>query len=219
MRYLPVMLDLAERRVLVVGGGAVAERKVTRLLEAGAVVRVVALEATPRLLSMAEAEARLDLELRAYAESDLDGTSLVFTATGDPDVEQAVSEASTQRGLWVNAADDPVRCTFLMPAILERGPLQVAVSTGGASPALATRVRDEIDATLGPEYAAAVELLGALRQTLPPGDARARVFADLLDGGLLEALRQGDDARVERMTDEARRGLAKAATRGGEGEG
>ncbi len=217
MRYLPVMLDLSGRRVLVVGGGGVATRKVLRLAESGAFVRVVALEATDELRSLAASDERIDLHLRAYAEADLEEVALVFSATGDESVEQAVSDAARRRGIWMNAADDPNRCSFLMPAVLERGPLQVSVSTGGASPALARRVRDEIDAALGPEYASAVELLGGLRLSLPAGGARGRVFAELLDGGLLEAIRQGDDARVERMTDEARRGLAKAASRGEEG--
>lgn len=216
MRYLPVMLDLADRSVLVVGGGGVASRKVERLLGAGASVRVVTIEANEALRQLADSEARVDLILRPYADADLEDVSLVFTATGDPAVEQRVHDTALARGLWVNAADDPDRCSFLMPAVMERGALQVAVSTGGASPALAKRVRDEIEAALGPEYAAAVDVLGALRTTLPPGDARARVLADLLDGGLLEALRQGDDARVQRMTEEARRGISKAVARGGE---
>jgi len=216
MRYLPVMLDLADRTVLVVGGGGVASRKVESLLAAGASVRVVAIEAAEGLKKLAAAEARVDLSLRPYADTDMDDVTLVFTATGDPAVEQRVYDAAIARGLWVNAADDPPRCSFLMPAVMERGGLQVAVSTGGASPALARRVRDEIEAALGAEYAAAVDVLRALRASLPPGPARARAFEDLLDGGLLEALRQGDDARVQRMTAEARQSAAKAASRGGE---
>jgi len=214
MRYLPVMLDLAGRSALVVGGGTVARRKVSRLLEAGARVRVVATRAIESLRMRAEQEERLDLQLRRYRDEDLDGVALVFSATGMPDVERAVSEGASRRGLWMNAADDPEHCSFLMPAILERGGLQVSVSTGGASPALAARVRDEIDAALGPEYAAAVELLAELRRALPPGEARARAFADLLDGGLLEALRQRDDPRVQRMTEEVRLSLVKAGSRG-----
>lgn len=217
MRYLPVMLDLADRRVLVVGGGAVATRKVTRLLTAGASVRVVAIEASADLRRISESEDRVELLLRPFADSDLEGVDLVFSATGEPHVAQEVYDGAQRRGLWANAADDPERCAFLMPAVLERGPLLVAVSTGGASPALAQRVRDEIDATLGLEYAAAVELLGELRDTLPAGEERSRALASLLDGGLLEALRQGDDTRVARLADQARRGVAAAAGRGGEG--
>ncbi|MDG2303071.1 MAG: bifunctional precorrin-2 dehydrogenase/sirohydrochlorin ferrochelatase [Candidatus Binatia bacterium] len=219
MRYLPVMLDLAGRLVLVVGGGTVATRKVSRLLEAGARVRVVAIDVAGALRSLVQEDGPVELHQRPFDAADLEGVSLVFSATGDLAVEQAVFDEAERRGLWVNAADEVERCSFLMPAALERGPLQVAVSTGGASPTLATRVRDEIDATLGEEYVVAVELLGRLRETLPPGAGRARAFADLLDGGLLEAIRQGDDARVERMAEGARRGLARAASQGGEGEG
>lgn len=219
MRYLPVMLDLAGRSVLVVGGGAVATRKARRLLEAGAHVRVVAVEATESLRDLADSEDRLELHLRGYRDGDLDGVSLAFTATGRRAVDEAVSAAAGRAGLWVNAADDLANCSFLMPAMLERGRLQVSVSTGGASPALASRVRDEVDSALGPEYQVAADLLGELRSSLPAGAARGRAFAGLLDDGLLEALRQGDERRVARMADQARRGLVRAASRGGDGDG
>lgn len=216
MRYLPVMLDLAGRRILVVGGGRVATRKVARLLDSGASVRVVSPEVSPELEAIAARTDRLELSLRPFDPSDLDGIQLVFTATGVESVEQIVHDEGDRRGVWVNAADDPERCSFLMPATLERGSLQVAVSTGGESPVLAGRVRDEIDAALGPEYADAVAILGRLRRELPPGEERSRAFSDLVDGGLLEALRQGDDARVERMTSAAKRSV-HGASQGGEG--
>lgn len=211
------MLDVSERAVLVVGGGAVATGKVSRLRAAGARVRVVAREASAELLELRERDTAVSVELRPFRDADLDGAELVFTATGDAEVNQAVLDGARRRRLWVNAADDPARCTFLMPAVLERGTLQVAVSSGGASPTLARRVRDEIDAALGPEYARAAELLGQLREALPAGEERGRALGQLLDGGLLEALRNGDEARVERLTEEARRGLGRAATRGGAG--
>lgn len=214
MRYLPVMLDLAGRRVLVVGGGRVATRKVARLLDAGAWVRVVALEASPELRAIGARATTLEILLRAFDSSDLDDVQVVFTATGDGAVEAAVHEAADQRGVWVNAADDPERCSFLMPATLERGALQVAVSTGGESPVLAGRVRDEIDAALGPEYADAVAILGGLRRELPAGQRRSQAFSELVDGGLLEALRQGDEKRVERMTEAARRGAQAGGGKG-----
>ncbi len=216
MRTLPVMLNLAGRVVLVVGGGPVATRKVSRLLETGCEVRVVALEAHAAMHELAREEAHVSLEERAFRDVDLDGVDLAFSATGRPEVEDAVLAAARSRGVWINAADDPDRCTFHMPATCERGPLQVAVSTGGASPALAARVRDEVDSILGPEYAAAVELLGRLRSEIEGGPERSRAFADLLDGGLLEALRRGDATRVERLTAHLRRGLARSAAGGGD---
>ena len=215
MRFLPVMLDVAARRVLVVGGGTVATGKVARLREAAAQVRVVALEASAELTSLCARDSTVSLETRAFRDVDLDGVDLVFTATGDPAVTEQVAEGARRRGLWMNAADDPARCTFLLPATIERGALQVAVSSGGASPTLAKRVRDEIDAALGPEYARAAELLGELRRELPTGDERRRALGQLLDGGLLEALRQGDDVRVARLTEAARRGFGRAAAGGG----
>lgn len=222
MRYFPVMLDVARALVLVVGGGPVGTRKVTQLREAGARVRVVTLEALPELHRLAEADPDVDLHLRAYQESDLDGVRLVFTAIPDRAVDREIFRAASERGLWVNAADVPELCSFLLAARLERGPLQVSVSTGGASPTLAVRVRDEIESVIGPEYGRAAEVLGALRQQLPAGERRMRAFASLLDGGLVEALRRGDDDRVRRLTEEASRAVAAAAgggSGGGEGSG
>jgi siroheme synthase-like protein len=215
MRYLPVMLDVAGRRVLVVGGGATATQKASRLLAAGARLRVVAPVITADLVALTDGRSDVEFHRRDFREGDLDGVVLVFSATGVREVERAVRDAAERAGLWVNAVDDPEHCSFLMPATLARGPLEIAVSTGGASPALARRVRDEIGASLGPEYGAAAEILGELRRDLPPGEARQRAFQRLLDGGLLEALRQGDGARVDRMTEEARR---RAAEIGGERE-
>jgi siroheme synthase-like protein len=213
MRYLPVMLDLKDCPVLVVGAGAVAARKAALLVRGGARVTVVAPEIGAEMERLASREDRLRIARRRFGASDLGGVRLVFAATNDAKVQSDIAAEAEKKGVWVNAADEPENCTFLMPALLERGPLQVAVSTGGASPALARRVRDEIDAALGPEFVEAAEVLGELRERFERGEARGRAFTRLLDEGLLEALRQGDEARVERMTREALQGLPRARTR------
>jgi siroheme synthase-like protein len=203
VRYLPIAVDLDSRVCVVVGGGEVAARKVETLLQTGAKVTVIAPEVSDEIAAWAEREPRLTVERRAYRNGDLAGAAIAFAATGSAAVHAAIAEEAASRSVWLNAADDPERCTFLMPAIVERGPLAVAVGTGGASPALARRVRDEIAARIGMEYGEAAEYLASLRRRFRAGVARQRAFARLLDEGLVEAFRNGDRERIERLTDRA----------------
>ena len=204
MAYYPVSLDMTERRCLVVGGGPVAERKVAGLLEAGARLTVVSPSATDRLHDWARAD-RVRLRLREYAAGDLDGHSLVFAATDDGRVNADVARDARAAGVLVNAADDPAHCDFILPAVLRRGELAVAVSTGGASPALARTVRDELDAYLDREdYAALARVAADARRTLRDRGARApweRWRAAL--GGEVRELVRADrlDAARERLLD------------------
>ena len=135
----PVFFDLAGVPVLVVGGGPVALRKAIGLAEAGASITVIAPAITEGLTEIATR-----VEQRTYASGDVVGYQLVLTATDDPAVNAAVAADATAHQIWVNSADDPDNCTFILPAVARRGPITVAVSTGGASPALAGRLRDDI---------------------------------------------------------------------------
>jgi siroheme synthase-like protein len=144
----PVVLRLAGRRVLVVGGGPVAARKVQGLLAAGARVTVVAAEVSPEMAALAP---DLTLDRRAYRAGEAGEYRLVVTATDDATVQQQVYDDAEAAGVWVNAADDPARCSFTLPAIVRDGPVAVAVSTQGASPALASGLRDRIAAWLPPD--------------------------------------------------------------------
>jgi len=154
----PVFLDLAGVPVLVVGGGQVALRKVGGLVGAGATVTVVAPQVVDGIAEVAT------VELRPYVSGDLAGVRLVVTATDDPEVNAQVAADARAAGVFVNSADDPENCTFILPAIARRGPITVAVSTGGISPALASRLRDEIASThLTPELEAAAIDLGRQR--------------------------------------------------------
>jgi siroheme synthase-like protein len=211
MRYLPLFVDLAGRECVVIGGGTVAARKVELLRSTGARVRVVAPAICDELEDRAATDRAIWLCRRAFEPADLEGAALAFAATGDPKVQERVATEARRRNLWLNAVDDPERCTALMPAILERGPMAVAVSTGGASPALALRVRDRIAALLGDEYERAAELLGALRARFAPGPERQRAFGALLDGGLLDALQTADEARVASLVDQFCAALPPAA--------
>jgi precorrin-2 dehydrogenase / sirohydrochlorin ferrochelatase len=196
--YYPVALDLRDRLCLVVGGGPVAEAKVEGLLAAGARVTVVSPELTKPLATWA-IDGRIIHRPHHYRPDDLDGQQLVFSATDQREVTEAVSAEGRRRGLWVNAADDPAFCDFLLPSVLRRGRLVVAVSTGGASPALAARVRRDLEAYFAPEYEELVELAAEVRAELrarahrPGGVAWREAF----DGELIELLADGRRAEAK----------------------
>jgi precorrin-2 dehydrogenase len=161
----PLVLDLAGRRCVVIGGGAVAERKVDGLFAAGATVTVVSPKLSGGLESRA-ARKEIRVERRCYRRGDLAGASLAFVATGDARLAAAVAREGRSEGVWVNAADDPAHCDFFVPAVLRRGPLVVAVATGGASPALARAVREELDRWLPDDYAELAEAVADVRREL-----------------------------------------------------
>ena len=161
----PIVLDLSGRRCVVVGGGAVAERKVEGLLAAGAAVTVVSPELTEGLEARA-ARREIKLARRCYRRGDLAGASLAFVAVGEPRLSAAVAREGRRQGVWVNAADDPEHCDFFLPSILRRGKLVVAIATGGASPALARAVREEIERLLPTDYAELAETVAEVRREL-----------------------------------------------------
>jgi siroheme synthase-like protein len=158
----PVVLRLTGKRCLVVGGGAVARRKVDGLVASGADVTVVAPEVEPGLAALDG----IRVERREYRSSDLEGCWLVVAATSDRAVQQQVFDDGERAGVWVNAADDPARCAFYLPAVLRRGPLIVAVSTQGRSPALAAWVRDRIARLLPDRLDELAEQLAGERREL-----------------------------------------------------
>lgn len=165
MGYYPAFLELTGRRCLVVGGGPVAERRVDGLLAAGATVTVVSPTLTAALAAVAAA-GRITHEPRGYRPGDLSGFDLALAATDAGDVNGDVAAEARRHGVWVNAADDPARCTFILPALVRRGDLTVAVATGGTSPALARAVREELEAHLTAEYATLAELAAEVRREL-----------------------------------------------------
>ena len=163
--HYPIFLDLVDRPCLVVGGGPVAEGKVRGLLAAGARVTVVSPTLTPALNALAT-EGHLTHQAREYAPGDLVDVALAFAATGDRAVSRAIRSEGRARGVWVNAADDAEHCDFLLPAVLRRGPLAVAVSSGGASPALTRAVRDELERYFPAGFGAFVEVVAEVRREL-----------------------------------------------------
>jgi len=167
--YFPAFLDLRGRRCLVVGGGEIGERKARALLECGAHVTVMSLSFTPKLAALAE-RGQLECRARALRRSDLRGCVLVVAATGHPRVDGATAALARRCRVLVNVVDRRDHCDFIMPSVLRRGELQIAVSTGGRSPALAREIRLRLEDQFGPEFAALVERAGADRR-------RARAIA------------------------------------------
>ena len=166
----PVALLLEGRRCLVVGGGAVATRKIQGLLACGARVTVVAPAVAPALDRLAGTAAVPDgalvIEVRSYRSPEAADYRLVVTATGIPAVDHAVYVDAEEAGVWVNSADDLENCSFILPAVHRQGPVSVSVSTGGASPALAGWLRDRVAEVVGPEVAVLADLLGEARASV-----------------------------------------------------
>jgi precorrin-2 dehydrogenase/sirohydrochlorin ferrochelatase len=207
--YYPATLDIAGRGAVVVGAGKVGEGKIAALVRAGANVKVVSLEATPQVRRWAD-EGAIELELRPYESSDLDGRFLVIAATERNDTNVRVFEDAEQRQMLCNVVDVTHLCNFILPSIVRHGDLAIAVSTGGASPALARRIRISIGQCYGDEYAVALQLMGSLREELkaayPSPAARKVIFERMVYSDLMDLVRAGDtdaiEAWVQRCIDE-----------------
>jgi len=165
MHLFPIFLKLGGRPCLVVGGGAIAEGKIAGLLEAGAAITVVAPEVRDEVLEWSSS-ARITWIARRFRPADLEGAFLVVAATSRLEVNNLVFREARRRGILCNAVDDPERCDFYYPAVLRRGRLQIAISTGGLSPALAQRLRRELEQEFSPDYGDWLEELGETRRRL-----------------------------------------------------
>jgi len=163
MRYFPVFLDLKEKLCIVVGGGSVAERKVKNLLQAGARVKVISPELTPPLSRLRD-EKKIAHLSRSYRKMDLKGALLAIAATDDRRINERVFREATADRIPVNVVDDPAHSSFIVPSIVQKKDLLVAVSTSGRSPALARLLRQKLEKEIGPEYPRFLKLLGKVRQ-------------------------------------------------------
>lgn len=184
----PVNLILTDEPCLVVGGGAVAARKVEGLLTSGAEVTVIAARASEEVRATGAA-----VEERPYRAGDVAGYRLVVAATDDPAVNRQVFLDAEAAGIWVNSADDPDSCTFTLPSVVRRGPIMVTISTAGHSPALATWLKGHVEEELGPEYEVLLELLSAARNELKAaGRSTEEVnWRRVLDSDMLGQIRAG----------------------------
>lgn len=207
-RLYPMYADLAGRPVVVIGGGPVAERKVEGLLACGAVVSLISPKLTEKLSAWHQA-GRIAVQQRPFAPGDTRGAWLVIAACGDAGVNRRVFDEASQEGIFCNVVDEPDLCSFQVPAVVRRGELQIAVSTGGASPALAKRLRRQIEERLGPEYEIFLADLARIRQRLRerfPLDQKKRAarLEALVRSEALDLLRTGDIPAYRRLLDQWR---------------
>jgi siroheme synthase-like protein len=198
MGYYPLFLEMKDRPCLVVGGGQVAQRKVEGLLTADAAVTVVSPDLTEALAAL-KTEGRIEHRQREYQRGDMEGFAIVVAATDDKAANARVAQDARASGVFVNAVDDPTSCDFILPSVVRRGEVVLAISTGGLSPALARRLREELEAYLSDDFAPLVELLAEVR-----GDLRAQgvsveaeAWQRAIDGRLRELLSAGRRAEAK----------------------
>lgn len=198
MRYYPVFLDLSGKPVLVVGGGKIAHQKMENLLKAGAEVTVVSPELNEPMAAL-KAEGRFRHIEREYQHGDIEGYSIAFVATDDRSANEAINREGKERRVWVNAVDDPPYCDFIMPGIVQRGDLVIAISTSGRSPAMARKMREELSDFLTEEWVAMLELAAEVRAGLRERDIMvdSDTWNAALDNELRHLLKEGryDEAR------------------------
>ncbi len=203
MDFYPLNLRMAGKLALVVGGGEVALRKVEGLLEAGAKVRLVSPSIHPGLQKLAKSSKNLFLEERGYDDRDVENVSLVFACTDDERLNGRVCEMGRSVGALVQSASDPADCDFTVPSKIRRGEFLLAISTGGASPALSKKIRERLEKTFPPAYGDYVQLLARVREKLlqdgKPAAENSPKFRKLVEGKLEEAVLKGKSKEIERV--------------------
>jgi precorrin-2 dehydrogenase/sirohydrochlorin ferrochelatase len=223
LSYPICLIGMERRRAVVVGGGKVAERKVAGLREAGAQVTVIGPAQTEQLLAWAQAGA-ISLIPRRYCQGDLAGAFLVVAATDDPGVNQTVCDEARAGGCLINSVEHPERSDFIVPAVVRRGDVTIAIGTGGASPALARHLRQRVEQIIGPAYASAAALLAELRPILseqfPDDSARSAAVEHLLASGLFDGLGEhAQDTAMRRALELLEALASNGAGPGADGEG
>jgi siroheme synthase-like protein len=192
--YYPIYIDIEDRNVLIVGGGNVCARKAETMMRYGGRVTIVSPEITGEIAAW-EGDGALTVRRKTYEEADLDGASIVIASTDDQCVNARVARDCRRRKIPVNVVDVTHLCEFIVPAIIEKGSIQVAISTGGKSPALGRTLKEDLNRTIGPEYAEVNDLLGTLRKSaksvLPTDIDRKRFFDGIIAAGILDMLRDG----------------------------
>jgi precorrin-2 dehydrogenase/sirohydrochlorin ferrochelatase len=202
MRYYPVNLDIKNRACLVIGGGGVGTRKVKTLVDCGAMVTVVSPEVSAQLEKMAAA-GLITLEKRAYSATDLQGKFLVIGATDDEVLNRRIHADAEDLNTLCNIADRPEICNFILPAIVNRGDLVLAVSTSGKSPAYAKKMRKDLEKQFGEEYEPFLRLMGAIRERLlceqHAPEAHKPLFEKLITAGLLDLIRADRTEQIDAL--------------------
>jgi siroheme synthase-like protein len=192
--YYPIYIDIEDRNVLIVGGGTVCARKAETMMRYGGRVTIVSPAITDEIAAW-QRDGVLAVRDKTYEEADLAGASIVIASTDDPCVNARVARDCRRRKIPVNVVDVTHLCEFIVPAIIEKGSIQIAISTGGKSPALGRTLKEDLQRTVGPEYAEINDLLGTLRKSarsvLPTDVDRKRFFDGIIGAGVLGMLREG----------------------------
>jgi precorrin-2 dehydrogenase/sirohydrochlorin ferrochelatase len=201
MSYYPIFVDLRNQGVLVVGGGEVAERKIKDLLMYNCRISIASPRLTSSLKELVDrGEVRL-IDPDSLDES-LTAFFMVIAATDDSAFNSRIASKAKALGILVNSVDQPLDCTFIMPSVVRSGDLQIAISTGGKSPALAKKIRGELEGIFGPEYASFIELLGMIRRELlsmgKPSSENKIIFQRLVNSPIMELIKEGDIGGVKR---------------------
>ena len=202
MRPYPIMMNLVNKRVVVVGGGRVGLRKTFSLLESGARVALIAPRIEPELMEL-EKQGRVNWIEANFSDQILDrfpDTVLIFGTTDNRETNVEIYESANRRKIPCNIADVPDLCSFIVPAVISQGDLIISVSTGGSSPALARRIRQELQKQFGPEYGKMTKLMGDLRKHVMSvgagSDENRKLFSEIVDSELLKALRESDTKKA-----------------------
>jgi siroheme synthase-like protein len=200
MGYYPLFVEMNHRRCVVVAGGAVAERKVAGLIAAGAEVTVISPAVSEGLRELLTTGVVRHVA-REYRSGDLAGCELVFVATDDAVVNSTVYRDARAHGIWVNCADDPPHCNFILPAVIRRGDLTVAISTGGASPAASRAIREELDDYFTEDYAQLVRVAAEVRTELKAKSfaAVASTWNEALNGEFRRLIRGGKPEQAKEV--------------------
>jgi precorrin-2 dehydrogenase/sirohydrochlorin ferrochelatase len=198
MKYYPIFLDIKDKNCLVVGGGSVGVRKAEALEKSGANVKVISDRFSAgfgRLKTRA-----VCLEKKAYEKKDVNGMFLVFAATDNAELNRQIKKDASRLNILCNVADAPDKSDFVLPSIVDKGDLVVAVSTSGSSPATAKKIRQNLEDYFGPEYTKFLQMMGNIRKRLLSSghapDDHKRVFQTLIEKGLLELIRENDEIKI-----------------------
>ena len=204
--WYPIFIDVEDHDVVIIGGGEVCARKAETMMRYGARVTIVSPEFTPEIEGWA-GEGKLTLRRKRYEPADLDGASIVIASTDDTAVNEQIAADCRRRRIPVNVVDVTPLCEFIVPAIIDKGSVTLAVSTGGKSPALARTLKEDLQRLIGPEYAEVNDVLGTLRDSakraLPTDVDRKRFFDGILARGILDMLREGRRREAYRMIADA----------------
>lgn len=197
--YYPINLNLENKKCLVIGAGRVAERKVKQLLTYGARISVIGPEATPRLKALAEKK-KITFKNRRVNLRDLNGAYLVISAAADRKINSMVSSHCRRKGILINAVDSPEECDFILPSVLRRGNLTIAVSTGGISPALSKKIRQDLERRFGAEYAKLLRIMAKLRpevlRKIKNSGSRKAFFKKAVRADILDLLKRNKERQA-----------------------